>query len=1123
MHCPRCQHENSEDATFCDQCGARFEVACGRCGKTNRVRAKFCRDCGQSLVEVEDPVVSRFGVPRTYTPKHLAEKILTSRSVLEGERKQVTVLFADVKGSMELLADRDPEDARKILDPVLELMMEPIHRYEGTVSQVMGDGIMALFGAPIAHEDHAIRACYAALQIQEAAGRYRSLALREFGVPIHLRIGLNSGEVVVRSIGNDLHMDYTAVGQTTHLAARMEQIASPDSTLMTAATLRLAEGHVDTRALGRVPIKGLTDPVEVYELAGAAATRSRLQALAGRGLKRFVGRGPEMDRLRQALAQVKRGHGQVVATVGEPGVGKSRLYYELTRLPELAEWLVLDASALSYGTRTPYLPVIELIKGYFGTDETSGSVADKVRTRLLALDPALAPTLPIFLALLDQPVTDPGWQALDAAQRRERILDTLRRLWLRESEHRPVCLIVENLQWMDSETEAFLDILAKEISQHRVLLLVNYRFGYQHKWDVTAGYTELVIRPLSPEGGEELLEDLLGQDPQLDELKRHLIEQTDGNPFFMEESLRTLIETGSLVKDDATFRLTTPVVTLRVPPTVQAVLAARIDRLAPNEKELLQCAAAIGKRVPVALLERIADVPHDQAREALAHLLASEFLYETRLFPDLEYTFRHALTHEVAYASLLHGRRRELHAHVATAIEALYANRFEEHVEQLAEHAFLGELWAKAVTYLRRTGLKAFSRSAYHAAVARLEQALVALQHLPRTPDTIEQLIDVRLELRNALLPVGEPARVLTHLREAGELATAVGDSRRTGWVTAYTSACFWSTGRYPEALEAAKDARALAHEVGDEPLRAYASIASTWIAHSLGDYRAGVRAGSEAVDILQHRHLMERLPIPSLAGVLVRTWLVSCLAELGEFSRATPLAEEAVRTAEHVGEPWSLVDAYLGLGVLRLRQGEVDAARAVLENGVEICRRFSIKVWFPPLTSSLGHVYALGGKIPEAIALLRGAIEQATATQLRFYHSLSVIWLGEAYLLWGLTKEAADATRLALELCERYGEAGNRAYTLRLMARVAAAAPAADLAAAEAAFQRAATLAAELAMRPLVAQCRLDLGELLRGANRWPEARRELGLALSLFRDMGMDRPAARAQAMLDDPLVRG
>jgi class 3 adenylate cyclase len=474
MPCPRCQHENPSGQKFCGECGARLAAACSACGASNRPDQKFCGECGTALTGAATP--RQFGAPESYTPKYLAEKILTSKSALEGERKQVTVLFADLKGSMELLADRDPEEARKLLDPVLDRMMEAVHHYEGTVNQVMGDGIMALFGAPIGHEDHAIRACYAALRMQRRVNLYADEIQLKGGTPVQIRVGVNSGEVVVRAIGSDLHMDYTAVGQTTHLAARMEHMAKPGTALVTGDTLKLAEGYVQVRPLGAVPVKGLERPTPVYELTGTVPTRSRLQASAARGLTRFVGRDRELDQLAQALERAATGHGQAVAIVGEAGVGKSRLVWEFTRSHRTQGWLVLESGSVSYGKATPYLPVIELLKTYCRIQERDEprEIRERVAGKLLTLDRAMEPLLTPLLALLDVPLEDAAWAALDPPQRRQRTLNAIKRLLLRESQVQPLLLLFEDLHWIDAETQALLDGLMEGLPTARILLLVNW-------------------------------------------------------------------------------------------------------------------------------------------------------------------------------------------------------------------------------------------------------------------------------------------------------------------------------------------------------------------------------------------------------------------------------------------------------------------------------------------------------------------------------------------------------------------------------------------------------------------------------------------------------------------------
>jgi class 3 adenylate cyclase len=815
--------------------------------------------------------------PDSYTPKHLAEKILTSRTALEGDRKHVTVLFADLKGSMELLADRDPEEARKILDPVLAHMMDAVHRYEGTVNQVMGDGIMALFGAPIAHEDHALRACYAALRMQEAVNRYADEARRAYGITVQIRVGLNSGEVVVRAIGNDLHMDYTAVGETTHLAARIEQLAHPGTVLIAPATFALVEGRIAVKPLGPVPVKGRSDPVEVYEVCGIGPARSRLQAAARRGLTPFVGRDGETEVLRRSLERAAAGHGQVVAIVGEAGVGKSRLHWEFTRSHHADGWLVLRSRSVAYARGTPYLHVIELLETYIGVEERDDPrrVRQRVADKLLTLDRTLEPLVTPLLALFDVPVHDVAWAALDPPQRRQRILDAVKRLLLRESQVQPLLLVVADLHWIDSESQAVLDALIESLPTARVLLVVDYRPEYQHAWANRTYYTQLRMDPLPAERAEELLTVLLGHDASLEALKRLLIERTEGNPFFLEEMVQTLVETGVLVGDPGAYRITNAPEGWQIPATVQAVLAARIDRLPPEYKRLLQAASVIGKDVPFALLQAISDMPEDNLRRALTELQAAEFLYETSAFPDFEYTFKHALTHEVAYAGVLQDRRRALHARIVATVEALYPDRLAEQVERLAHHAVRGEVWEKAVTYLRQAGAKALAHSAYREAATFFEQALAALYPLPDTRQKLERAIDLRLDLRQALFPLNELAAVQRYLEEAEGLARTLDDSRRLGWVSAYMSGHHLHTGSHVKEVRTfAHTVEAIAERLDDVALKIAARYYVAQASHLSGDSRRAEDVCRRLMPLLRGQPTRERFGLPcSLPSCLAATW----------------------------------------------------------------------------------------------------------------------------------------------------------------------------------------------------------------------------------------------------------
>src|SRR5262245_50232422 len=1113
MKCLRCQAENPAGTRFCGQCAAPLASACPSCGATNPPRNKFCGQCAAPL---DEPPRPGFAAPESYTPRYLAEKILTSRTALEGERKQVTVLFADLKGSMELLADRDPEDARRILDPVLEQMMEAVHRYEGTVNQVMGDGIMALFGAPLAHEDHAVRACYAALRMQESVKRYGETVRRQEGILPQIRVGLNSGEVVVRSIASDLHIDYTAVGETTHLAARIEQAASPASVLITAATLQLAEGHVQVAALGPVRVKGRAEPVDVYELIGAGPARSRVQALAGRGLTKFVGRSDEVEQLDATVERSRAGRGQVVAIVGEPGVGKSRLLWQFTHSRRTEHCLVLEAASISYGKATSYLPVIELLRGYFqieGLDDTQ-KIRDKVISKLVTLDRALEPALPAVLALLDAPFEDEEWKRLEPEERRRRTLDGVRHLLLKESRAQPLVVVFEDLHWIDGETQAVLDGLVDGLPGARILLLVSYRPEYQHGWGHKTYYTQLRVDPLAPTSAHEILSVLLGVDASLDGLKRLLIDKTEGNPLFLEQSVRTLVETQALAGAPGAYRLVEPIHAIQVPASVHAVLAARIDRLSLQDKRLLQAAAVIGHEVPFALLQAVAEQTEPDLRRGLAHLQAAEFLYETSLFPDLEYTFKHALTHEVTYGTLVQQRRRELHARIVEAIERLHADRLAEHVEPLAYHALRGEVWDRATTYLREVAMRAARRSAYSESLTSFEEALRALAHLPEGREAKALAIDLRLDSRVVLAPLRQYDRILRYMREAEALARELGDRRRLGLVLADMGARLRNVGDHQRALEASQQALDIAGELADHDLRKEAKYRLAQAHFALGDLGQATSIFLETARAFADRGVprdvlaLDPAPspgaLPSFFEAWPHAWLGLLFSHFGRFGEALEHAEQAMQIAGRTNHPHTLIESHGALGGVSLERGDLDTARRVFEQGVALLR--ATNVGDANLLSGLGHTYALSGRLSEALPLLEETVRsEVSISAMGLGLAVRMSRLAEAYLRAGRVDEALRHARGAVELSRKHHERANEATALRVLAEVAVRSDAVDATGASTHYADSLALAEELGMRPLVAHCHLGLGRLSRRTGARQQASHHLTLALTMYREMGI------------------
>ncbi|HET6365788.1 MAG TPA: AAA family ATPase [Pseudomonadales bacterium] len=1105
MKCPRCQMDNRADARFCEECGARMEQSCPACGNPVGAGKKFCGHCGVALTQKSG--ADRAAAPESYTPKHLAEKILTTRADLAGERKQVTVLFADLKGSMELLADRDPEEARRLLDPVLERMMEAVHRYEGTVNQVMGDGIMALFGAPLAHEDHAVRACYTAIRMQETVGAYAAELLHNQGIDVQIRVGLNSGEVVVRSIGSDLHMDYTAVGQTTHLAARMEQLARPGTSLITAHTLRLAEGFIEVKPHGLVPVKGLADPVEIFEVVGAGQVRSRMQASAARGLSPFVGRDAEIDRLRHALERARTGHGQVVALVGEPGVGKSRLFWEFTHSHRIQGWLMGEAAALSYGKLTPYLPVVGFLKSYFQIDDRDDArrIREKVTGKLLTLDETLRPALPAFLTLLDVPADDPEWPGPDSPQRRQRILDALKRLLLRESQVQPLLLVFEDLHWIDSETQAFLDSLVESLPTAQIMLLVGYRPEYQHGWSSRSHYTQLRLDPLPPATADELLRGIVGEHESLGPVKSLLVQRTEGNPFFLEECVRTLVETQVLVGERGVFRLVKPLTTIQVPATVQAVIASRIDRLGPEEKRLLQAAAVIGKDVPFTLLAVTMEMPEETLRARLTRLQQAEFLFETGLFPDLEFSFTHALTHGVAYGSLLQERRRTLHARILSTVEELYPERRAEQPEVLADHAFRGEVWGKAVTYLRQAGAKAAARSANREAVALLEQAMTALQNLPEGRETSELAIDVRLELRPPLLQLGELQKALALSQQAENMATLIGDEGRLARVYTYLINYHYLKGEPDAAIDYGERCLAIGEAGQDVALQSLARGYMGYSYHAQGRYREAEAVLLQNVERLEEVRVRDGGAATTVSYASSTGWLAFSLAELGEFDLAASYAAMGQRAAETERHAYAQAIAWTLAGLVALRRGHMEKALYLLERSLEACRDKQLTVWRPIPSSLLGLTRARLGRPEDALPLLEDGVRLSEELGVKAYLASWTVNLAGGLLAAGNITRARETAQRGLDLALAHKERGHQAYALRLLGEIAARSEPADLALAEKDLTQALAIAEELGMRPLLGRIHLSLGEMSRLGGDHGKAEAHIFHAVSLFRAMDM------------------
>ena len=1038
MQCLQCDTDNPDGAKFCIECGAALQNRCPNCGAENVARAKFCMECGTALTKAPNsrspspqpspprgegakgrgnPLWLPDPTPNPQPPPHLAERIRAEQAALEarggvdGERKTITALFADIKGSMELIEDLDPEEARAIIDPALQLMMAAVHRYEGYVAQSMGDGIFALFGAPLAHEDHAQRALFAALRMQAEGRAYAERLRHDNGVNLQMRVGVNTGEVVVRSIRkNDLHTDYVPVGHSTSLAARMEGLATPGTTVVSADTHRLTEGYFAFKDLGAAKIKGVSEPVQIYELLGVGALRTRLQVSAARGLSRFVGRKKELDHLKQVRAQASRGQGQMVGLVGEPGVGKSRLFHEFKALSE-PRCLVLETFCVAHGSSYAYLPLIELLRQYFQIrpQDDERTLHEKVAGRVVALERELEDGLPYLLSLLGHTEFVAALQQMDPHIRQQRSFDAIKRILVRESLTRPVVLIFEDLQWLDEGTQAFLDSLSESLATAPLLLLVNYRPEYRHEWGSKSYYSQLRLDALGMEDAKELLAALLDEAnwpvtaASLEPLKQLILEKTEGTPFFMEEMVRALFDQGVLVHSMGGIALTKPLDAVHIPATVQGVLAGRIDQLGAAEKELLQTAAVIGREFSLSLLTQVAQQDEDTLVPSLSRLQTAEFIYEQPAFPEVEYTFKHALTQDVAYHSLLSERRQTVHARTAQAIAALFhAQLNDRHLRELAYHSARSGNTEQAAGYYQRAGELALKNSAYSEAVRDLNHALDLLPALPSTPDRSQQELTLLISLGSCLMATQgfaapEVERVYGRARE---LAQAIDDLPQKFSVLFGLWRFHLVRGEYAAAGEMIEKLQCLSECMPGSEQFLPAQQALGLTAFRLGAF-ADARAHLErAVDIYDPSvHGPENAQgmmgqDPGVTSLAVLAWM---LWHLGYPDQALQRSREAIDLARELAHPYSLVFAlHFGTAVHRFRR-EGTIAQSQAEGVAALASEQGFPYFHAAGTYLRGWALAEQGQVEEGITDMLEGQRIWQASGIRQLGQLSLL-LAEAY-----------------------------------------------------------------------------------------------------------------------------
>jgi class 3 adenylate cyclase/tetratricopeptide (TPR) repeat protein len=1116
MRCSKCGSDNSSWKKFCGDCGARLANSCPKCGAENPEDKKFCGDCGASLLLTggaasATQMKADVGAP-TFTLTREAE----AEVIPDGERKTVTALFADIRGSTELEQELDPEEARIIVDPALKLMIDAVNLYDGYIVQSTGDGVFALFGAPAAHEDHPQRALYAALRMQVEMRRYSAKLVADGGKPLQSRIGINTGEVVVRSISTGKgHSEYTPIGHTTNLASRMQAVAGVGSIAVAESTRKMCEGYFVLKSLGPTRVKGVAEPVNVYEVTGLGPLRTRLQRAVGRGLTKFVGRHREMEALKHALEQARTGRGQILAAMAEPGVGKSRLFFEFKAVSQ-SGCMVLEAFSVSHGKASAYLPVIDLLHGYFkitGEDDPR-TRREKVTGRVGALDRALEDTLPYLFALLGVVEGEDPLAQMDGQIKKRRTLEAIKRILLRESLNQPLMVIFEDLHWIDEQTQEFLKLLADSIGTSKIFLLVNYRPEYSDQWNSKTYYTQLRLDPLGRESAAEMLSALLGDNEGLNALKRLIIEKSEGTPFFMEETVQVLFEEGTLVRNGAT-HLTRPLEQLKIPPTVQAILASRIDRLSSDEKDLLHSLAVVGREFPLSLIRAVVTKSDDELNRLLSDLQLGEFIYEQPAVGDTEYIFKHALTQEVAYNSVLMERRKQLHERIGAALEALYASSLEDHLVELAHHYSRSPNADKAVDYLGRAAQQALSRSAFNEAFADARAGVGLIAALAASAERSRResgLLFTLVLAASGIEGFGSQQgaagyRRILELAQEWRGEEALFTALLGMWMDSTVGA------RHQEAAELVRQMLTLAEHRNSPAALADAQHCQGATLSFTGHYGEALTAVNRAITLCPDG--AGRINFGGVDPLVMSLNVAAvCAWVAGYPDRAINFVESAIKRSRDLNLPFSIINALSYAITIRAGRGEVLQTQHLCEQ-VEALADERGFVWHIAATRIChGWVASTRGEHERAIALIRSGIADWKTPALFAFHSLT---LAEACLRAGRHQEAMDAVAAGREHAARTGEIGADAEFERLAGEASVLIDAENTIENEQCFRYAIAIAAEQRAKSFELRATTSLARLLRDNGRREEARAILAETYGWFE--GFDTADLKeAKALLEE-----
>jgi class 3 adenylate cyclase/tetratricopeptide (TPR) repeat protein len=1123
MKCPKCQFENREGAKFCKECGKKLELACPQCGNPYKPGARFCDECGQCLTKAKETSPIDYTQPHSYTPKHLADKILTTRSSIEGERKLVTVLFADVANFTSLSEKLDPEEVHQIMDGCFKILLDEIHQYEGTINQFTGDGVMALFGAPVAHEDHAQRACHAALSIQKAIGEYGDKVAKDFSVEFKMRIGVNSGPVIVGAIGDDLRMDYTAVGDTTNLASRMQSLAQPGAVLLSKHTNGLVKDYFDLRSLGKLEVKGKEEPQEAFELLKPGGAATRLEAAVARGLTKFVGRQNSMGILTESYEKTKNGTGQVVGIVGEAGVGKSRLLYEFrNRLPQ-GKSTYLEGRCIHFGGAMPYLPILDILRSYFeiGEGERETVIRKRARERIVQLDEKLQGMVPPIQDLLSLKVEDEAYLKLEPRQRKEKVFEALRDLIVRVSQERPLVLAIEDLHWIDKTSEEFLDYFIGWIANVKVMLALLYRPEYTHQWGNRSYFNRVGVDQLTLKSSAELVKAILDGGEAEKELRELILGRAAGNPLFMEELTHTLLENGSIQKEQDRYVLARKPSELQVPDTVQGIIAARIDRLEENLKRIMQVASVIGREFAFRILQTIVGM-REELKTHLLTLQGLEFIYEKQLFPELEYIFKHALTQEVAYNSLLRTRRQEIHRKIGKAIEALYAERVEEFYEMLAYHYSRSEDKLKACHYLKLAGDKAWSSSSASEAFSFYKEAIKLLQDQAETQRNLQTRLEILKSIGYPIRMLGFPEGSFQFLEEGERLAQHLMDPKAQAYFQTNIGIYFLIAGGDPAKgrlyIERGMEGSELTDAI-DIIVPATDDLISYYIIE--GNYPRVCQIAPKLIALIEKTQTEgELFGRPSNQYSIVNGYYGMALGAVGKFSEGKRFLDKGRSFALDMNNPISIAQVEMTHGAFYFFQGDAEKMLRHWLSSAEYMEKSQFRMFQGPVWAWVGLAYLHLGLIDKARQFAEKGLEMHMHLGMNVWLGSIHGSLGEIYLALGNSGEALKHAEMGVNLCRKNNERFFESEARIILGRVVAAKGSEKEEEAQEQILQSLMMLEELQIKPRYAVGLLYLGELLTKSGKGEMGIEKLRKAEEMFHEMRMDHWLDRVQGILRGPL---